>query len=224
MGTNIYLEPTISEAHKKWQPLFVAAVAERDLILKDIPRAFWFKANSDKYINSKARKAQRRVSYYYNKIYSNSSYIRASIGMILENEVLRMIFPNEFWNPEDDKPLVYNFIQNRKALNYILKKYLLAVATGKASIGEVPEEVKAGAVFGMMFAKEFGGSKGPGQVDVGQPDQNHSKIKVVMTLSPPQNEEGLKSAKWWANGVRKFFRNGLKLQNEGQNPTVAIGW
>ena len=55
----------------------------------------------------------------------DKGYLRASIGMVLENSILREIFPREYW--ESSEPLEYNFQKRSKELPYLLKIYISAV-------------------------------------------------------------------------------------------------
>jgi len=122
-------------------------------------------------------------------------YLRASIGMVLENEVLRTLFPEEYW--ELKEPLEYDFKKNWENLPFVLKKYFEAVLTG-----ELTEEQKEQMEFGIAVAEAF---KGEGEVSM---SRSGDILRAVV----------------WANSLIRFFRLGMRKQEEGKRPRVRISW
>src|SRR3990170_26881 len=50
-------------------------------------------------------------------------YLRASIGMVQENEVLSLLFEEKFWKSRSDNGLPYDFIENFEKMTIIIRKY-----------------------------------------------------------------------------------------------------
>ena len=115
--------------------------------------------------------------------------------MVLENEVLRTLFPEEYW--ELKEPLEYDFKKNWENLPFVLKKYFEAVLTG-----ELTEEQKEQMEFGIAVAEAF---KGEGEVSM---SRSGDILRAVV----------------WANSLIRFFRLGIQKQEEGKRPRVRISW
>lgn len=127
-------------------------------------------------------------------------YLRASIGMVKENAVLREVFPSEVWQ----KTTAYDFKANFCVLNTIAKKYLSSAMFG------IPIEVGNGQrkqlemmqTLGLFLTKKA----------------NFDKIQV------PTNDGDIESEVMWINSLYQFFRLGLEKQKAGLNPKVYISW
>lgn len=133
-------------------------------------------------------------------------YLRASIGMVKENQVLRAVFPEECWN---GNAIEYNFKDNYERMTKIGAKYILSALCGKSIVHDTPitkghqtQIVMAESVFGMLEVVAKG---------------KNGKIEVM-------NAEGFRYAVMWLNSLFGFFDLGYNKQKEGKNPTVEISW
>lgn len=130
-----------------------------------------------------------------------SGYIRASIGMVNENALLRVIFPEEYWNAP--KPKSYDFIRSYGLLSICLQRYLKCAKEG------IRIELK----------------------DIGFMMQKESLDKITEALSVFGFDEiktgsslDLDSAVIWAKSLVDFFQLGIRLQVNEQNPKIYISW
>lgn len=133
----------------------------------------------------------------------NVGYLRASIGMYEENQVLRLVFPEKYWNNRTDNGLKYDFIGNIRRLPDILHAYLDGEKIKIDSESFKQQQEFGNAVTSMvrsLFAKEGD------EID-------------AESLTKQKSEKEM-----WANSVVQFFLLGCKLQNEGKNPKVEISW
>ena len=138
----------------------------------------------------------------------NAGYLRASIHMVAENGVLRMLFAEKYWlNRSRDE---YDFRGNYEMLKGIGLKYLASVATGKPM--ELPEEVNevlrrqersAAAILGAL--KQVVGDKEGVNVACG-------------------SIEDFGDAVDWLNWLFKFFQLGIEKQEKGLKPFPYISW
>jgi hypothetical protein len=69
----------------------------------------------------------------------NVGYLRAFIGMIDENKVLRLIFPDEFWSGDGELP--YDFVQYIDDVRMILKDYLIGIPLDDVGRGAAQREL-----------------------------------------------------------------------------------
>jgi len=127
-------------------------------------------------------------------------YLRASIGMIEENECLRRIFPPEYW--ESGESLPYDFKANYDKMVAEIVRYLTEKMLPKSEEERIREIIKrnpgAGAVIEAFSSREFS--------------------LFISTI------EGIDDAIIWASSVIQFFRLGIEKQGEGKNPRVYISW
>lgn len=131
----------------------------------------------------------------------NKGYLRASIGMVKENHLLRLIFPNEFWNCQDDKGIPYDFIANFNKMLNLGFQYLLSVVLNIDI--EISEEQKEQTVMGDMMIKMLNSS--------GWKILSHTKSDFPFAVS-------------WLNSLIEFFELGIEKQKEKLNPKVCISW
>ena len=139
----------------------------------------------------------------------DKGYLRASIGMVLENQSLRYIFPSHYW---EGKKLTYNFKKNRNQVKIALRAYEKAIRSGacvldlKLSQGNeqtINEQRRLGiAILGML--SPFGD-------------------KASMP-SGAISEEDIGFGLVWAKSVEDFFNLGLEKQEQGLRPMVRILW
>ena len=130
-------------------------------------------------------------------------YLRASIGMVEENETLRRIFPKEYW--ESDKPLEYDFEANYDKMLAELVAYL----TRKLRPMSKEERLKKMA------------DQNPAAIAVLDMFTELSKATGVQVVMPTTD---LADAIVWAASVVEFFDLGVRLQREGRKPRVYISW
>jgi len=124
----------------------------------------------------------------------NVGYLRASIGMIEENRVLRAIFPEKLWKASG--ALLYDFKGNEQLIVKIIKNYLAGNTVDVQ--GREDERVNFGKVVAEMIKKMAG--------DDAQIFASDSADKV------------------WAKSVLEFCVLGIKLQKENKKPKVNISW
>jgi hypothetical protein len=125
-------------------------------------------------------------------------YLRASIGMVQENRLLRMLFPEVHWEPMDEG-LSYDFKKGVELLPKALSQYVAG--------DELPETDSSRRQFqmGQIVAKMM--------TEVG--DAEIAKISGGRDM-----DERVR----YARSVLRFFMFGMRLQEEGKNPKVYISW
>jgi len=130
----------------------------------------------------------------------DKGYLRASIGMIIENLILREVFEEKYWESTD--PLEYDFKTKCLELPFLLKKYLLTKIEIELIMErrEIPENLR-----------EF-----------------LEKIDLLELSKEPKLTSGMikdiVSTIKWANSLIDFFLLGIKKQEEGKNPKILISW
>ena len=128
-------------------------------------------------------------------------YLRASIGMATENAVLRMVFPNEYW--EEDKPKRFHFTEDvYKKLHAIGLLYLRQNLIGTPIKNS--EHEKHTEVFKELFK---------------QLAENLEADEIV-----EGNIDCFRSAIMWINSLFSFYELGMEKEKEGKEPKVYISW
>lgn len=133
-----------------------------------------------------------------------AGYLRASIGMVNENTVLRILMPDhwECAREEADKGgKPYDFKGNYPLLERLARQYLLATILRKQI--EHPDHVGA---------REMG--------------RNVVKMLKAAGFEDVRGDEptDLPGAVMWLNSVFRFFFLGLEKQKEKLNPRIYISW
>ena len=145
------------------------------------------------------RQAKEEMEKQHEGIFSidqgNIGYLRASIHMVDENTVLRMIFPDEYWQGGDE--MEYDFNRNYKYLKPLLNSYMKGE---EIDIGDRLDGLKK-LSGGIIRAFENQG------LQVRKPEPRSIQGRVI-----------------WAKSLIQFFRLGIKLQKEGMNPRICILW
>jgi hypothetical protein len=134
----------------------------------------------------------------------DAGYLRASIGMVNENTVLKILMPDHWECTEeeaDNGGKRYNFEENYALLGKVAKQYLIATLMGKQI--EHPDHAKMHEV-GNTLMKMLKGM-GIGEVQGNRPAD-------------------LSGAVMWLNSVFQFFFLGMEKQKEGLNPRIFISW
>lgn len=134
-------------------------------------------------------------------------YLRASIGMALENRILRFIFPDN-WKGKEKQ---YDFLNknNLIKLHKSIWFYLIANMTGKDKIIEqnlIPNE------------QEQLGQKVIDMV------KNMGFDKVVVSGENDNPFENVRFAVMWANSLYSFYELGMEKQSKKKKPTIYISW
>jgi len=138
-------------------------------------------------------------------------YLRASIGMMNENAVLRALFPEKYWSRRSTDE--YDFKAGYEMLNVLGMKYLMSAMSDKPmDIGMEHvetmnrQEQSAMAIHGALtqLADRLGASE---------------KFKVYVGAV-----RSLGSAVEWLNSLFKFFELGMEKQDKGLKPYPHISW
>ena len=128
-------------------------------------------------------------------------YLRASIGMVNENAVLRIVFPDEYWT---GKKKFFAFSEEGyKFLHWVALRYLFAALKG--------EEIKLDNE-GMKAQAEMG-----------------NNIKKMLSAFPMDKVEQSTSNEFryaimWINSLFSFYELGMEKQKEGLKPSIEISW
>jgi hypothetical protein len=147
-------------------------------------------------------KKARYTGYSINA--GDAGYLRASIGMVNENTLLRILMPDHWEYTEEEakrggKP--YNFEGNVALLEKLARQYLIATLLGKQI--EHPDHAEVHEL-GNTLMKML---KGMG-------------LENVQGNSPTD----LSGAVTWLNSVFRFFFLGMRKEKEGMNPRIYISW
>jgi len=132
--------------------------------------------------------------------YWQEGYIRASIGMVNENYILRQIFPPECWEEEKN-----NFEYNEDLFGKVMRlgeQYLDAVSKGYQL-----------------------GSKGEAGVTHG--DNIATLLKSIIPEGTTMEMGGIDNiveAKQWYLSVAQHIAMGVSMTKKGLNPKVIISW
>lgn len=131
-------------------------------------------------------------------------YLRASIGMHNENVVLRLLFPNEYWDHKDEEAPPYDFEKNWEKMVKLTMVYVIGILANKEfpEMEEMAETVKMQKdIMEKLKESGFGGD-----------DIHMSKgLDFISGIG-------------WVNSLVEFFRMGCKLQEEGKKPYPYISW
>lgn len=131
----------------------------------------------------------------------NVGYLRASIGMMEENAVLRVIFPEKYWY-NHGKPVPYDFLNNTDLMCETLQAYTDGKKSPKTS-----KSFKSQMAHGELVMNAL------------------SKLcKSEGDTIQKDNNQELHWRKKWALSVCEFFKLGLIKQKEGKKPTIYISW
>lgn len=138
-------------------------------------------------------------------------YLRASIGMLTENAILRELFPEKYWTGGSTEE--FDFKGGYALLGKLGSDYLASLPGGqqmelsKEADEEIGERQKAAmaiqsAISGV--AEKFGAS-GQMQVYMGRPELFSGAVE-------------------WLNSLFKFLELGMEKQEKGLKPYPGISW
>ncbi len=127
-------------------------------------------------------------------------YLRASVGMVKENTLLRELFPRRIWENKKGEP--FDFIENQDNLELYARLYLMSVILNKElDKSLIKEQLKLADATIENLKKEY----------------PHAEMEGL--------EGGLHEPLMWLNSLFYFFSEGVKLQKEkGENPSIIIDW
>jgi hypothetical protein len=125
-------------------------------------------------------------------------YLRASIGMVNENTVLRLLFHARYWDKESRAP--YDFKGNFELMQKLLNAYLS---------GKIDEQL----VDGMIERKNANL----------QMMENLATLFNTDNIRMSGSDDA-KFKQTWANSVIEFFKYAIKKQEKGLRPYPYISW
>jgi hypothetical protein len=129
----------------------------------------------------------------------NKGYLRASIGMVEENMVLRMVFPHKYWQGDVCKD-PYDFVGNSVLVVNILREYL----NGKMRPELIPDNTELQKMKEMdYFIRNMVGATG-GEIITNDKDETYKRV--------------------WAKSLFDFFLLAMEKQNAGLYPYPEISW
>ena len=139
----------------------------------------------------------------------NVGYLRASIHMQNENTILRMLFPDKYWQRSSKEE--YDFIGNWDMLAQLVPVYLKAVESGSEIV--------------------FSGNTGERQASLKKRTEAitsaiSTSLQAVgkdIEISCPHTED-IADAAMWLRDVLDFFQLGAAKQKKGLKPYPYISW
>ena len=133
-------------------------------------------------------------------------YLRASIGMQLENAILRRLFPSEYWSEETTKP--YDFQGNYGDMLAMALPYLSACYTGQelGTADELLAKIRSG-----QMVEQLKGVLGGGEVKVPGAERGHALKELRFGLV-------------WYTSLVQFFDLGMEKQEAKLRPYPLISW
>lgn len=129
-------------------------------------------------------------------------YLRASIGMVEENAVLRLMFPEKYW--KNGSKAIYDFKGNCILLGKVLKSYLNNDDLQECLNEKAKDSLNSQKAMGDAIMKAF--------------SQKGFEIEEV------KDNEELQFKIMWAKSIMEFFKLGVELQENGQRPYPYISW
>lgn len=138
----------------------------------------------------------------------HTGYLRASIGMVLENRVLRLIFPDKYWNNPSGRPLIYDFNAEENQIKF--KKgvwvYLMSILTGRSE--EIIKRIvpNDAEIMGKGIEKML--------------NETFEFDKIIKT----DGCLDIFGAITWVKSVLDFYVLGMEKQKDGLKPKVYISW
>jgi hypothetical protein len=180
--------------------------------------------------------------------YMTKGYIRASIGMINENYILRQLFPPEVWEFSPDKCVhckgegFINYVQEKKySWNEKHTKCLKCDGYGSVdgvkgmrwqySQGGIEKLFRLGTQY--MYAEQHGKNLGSvEEAGVAHGEKLTEMFgKMGMDVHNVAKEEKAESiiahttfCLDWLQSVFNHYKIGLELEKEGKHPRVTISW
>ena len=160
---------------------------------------------TDIYMSWKGMSKEEEKAQYtgFNIYMGHVGYLRASIGMYAENELLRKIFPEEYWEKGDF--LEYDFIKNHKRNIIYIYKYLLEplISLEKESEDYIDENIINTVISALK------------KIDI--------TIDSQMSIQMPSINEFDERIRYAAS-VIDFLWLGIEKQKKHLNPKVYISW
>jgi hypothetical protein len=139
----------------------------------------------------------------------DAGYLRASIHMLNENAVLRLLFSAKYWNSRSKDE--YDFKGNYPMLEQLAVKYILSSISGNEMT--VTEELDTNRA----------SLKKSGQA-ISQALKALEQVANGSLQICNGETEGLADAVEWLNSLFQFFSLGMWKQEEGLKPYPYISW
>ncbi len=138
-------------------------------------------------------------------------YLRASIGMLTENAVLREVFPEKYWTAGSTEE--FDFKGGYALLTSLGFDYLASVFEGQQielsekAAREMDKQQKTAMAIhsAILGVAEKLGASGQMQLYMGRPELFSSAVN-------------------WLNSLFKFFELGMEKQEKGLKPYPGISW
>lgn len=148
---------------------------------------------------------EKKAQYTGFEIYSgNVGYLRASIGMHDENEILRQIFPPKYWGTED--PQIYDFNKNYKNnIQYIMAYIMKPLITRELSDKPVLDQNLSENTLKGLY-------------------ELYNKLKQSDMVIQIGTLDGIDAKIKYASSVIDFLWLGKDKQDEKKEPTVYISY
>ena len=133
----------------------------------------------------------------------DKGYLRASISMTQENQLLRLVFPRKYWENTDEKPLRFIFDQKSLARCSVAGRFYLAHAIMGTRMKE--EQLPNDGMLESVL-KALG-------------DAKFERIQAG-TIS----DQDLFGKVTWIKSLFDFFAIGYEAETKKLEPTVDISW
>ncbi|MEI8120472.1 MAG: hypothetical protein WCI20_00355 [bacterium] len=133
-------------------------------------------------------------------------YLRTSISMVLEEHILRVLFPEKYW--AEGSTDEYDFEGNFERLNEIGCRYLVSVARNEPFESESQQQ----------------------EVLQNQKTTAEAILQVIRNTVPEGGwikTSEIDEFRWavsWLDSVYSFFELGIRKQKEGLKPYPCISW
>ena len=156
--------------------------------------------------DNKIENESKDISTLFSINAGETGYLRASIGMIRENEFLRYVFDNKHWQGEE---LPFNF--NKEQYDKIIKVGLSYVISTTANTDfTLSESTQQQVEHGNETLKHLG--------------INKLKLTTGTDDLTTLGTDNFRNSITWLNSLLNFYELGMSLQNDNKNPRIYISW
>lgn len=156
---------------------------------------------TDIYLRWKEQSTEERSSQYTGfQTNGGVGYLRASIGSVRENQMLRILFPEDVWFGEGDLGEPYNFIENKHLLEKALSFYINGTDEEDTMTESMKEQMKMGISIIYMF----------------------SQLKFDVAVPGMNRDTAYRQS--FVDEVKSFYALGTSLNKQGIETYVYISW
>lgn len=178
---------------------------------------------TDIYLNWEGMTKEEKKKQYmgYSIDDGNVGYLRASIGMVKENEILRMIFPMKYWKPVVPEGLtekeIEDFWENFKGYEFDFSK------EGYYSLQEVGVIYVLSEIYDVPLPNHSEDNEATRMAKWGETlmglfqKSGFDKVETTRKLS-------FRYACMWINALFSFYEMGMEKYEKGLKPKVYISW